>query len=124
MALQDKLPKDAASLLMLRERLDKMSDAKKGEFAQSLPMLKLKSPKLGLLFGIFGLYGTDRLYKGDIWLGLAKFALTNSFFGIVVSGVWWIVDWFLVHKDIRKDNFQKVMSALESNQQNGGALSF
>lgn len=115
MMLQDKLPKDAMSLTLLREKLDKMSEAKRDEFAQSLPTLKLKSPKLGLILGIFfGLYGTDRLYKGDKGKGIAKLALTLTFFGIIVSSVWTIVDWFIVHKGIRNDNLQKILSVLES----------
>lgn len=52
--------------------------------------LNLKSPKIGLILGIFfGIFGVDRFYKGDIFLGTIKlisFFISNiSFFFIVTS---------------------------------------
>ena len=103
MMLQDKLPKDA-STLTLRDKLDKMSDAKRDEFAKAVSMQNLKSPMTGLILGILlGGIGVDRFYKGDIGLGIIKLLTLGCF------GIWTIIDWFLVHKGIRQDNLQKVM---------------
>lgn len=103
MMLQNKLPKDA-STLTLRDKLDKMSDAKRDEFAKAVSMQNLKSPTTGLILGILlSGAGVDRFYKGDIVLGVVKLLTLGCL------GVWIIVDLFLVHKGIRKDNLQKIM---------------
>lgn len=135
MMLQDKLPKDPMSTMNLRDRLDKMSDEQKGKFNSSLAMIKLKSHVVGLVLGLFlGVVGADRFYKGDIGMGIAKLVLyilgyVLLIFGassystalmviggimIFAAGVWVLVDWFLVWKGIKKDNLNKIMTALNS----------
>ena len=106
MMLQDKLPKDA-SVMTLRDRLDKASDTKRDEFSKTISMLNLKSPMTGLILGLFlGGLGVDRFYKGDIGLGILKIVTLGGF------GIWILVDLFIVGKGIRKDNLQKVMMAI------------
>ena len=103
MMLQDKLPKDA-STLTLRDKLDKMSDAKRDEFAKAVSMQKLKSPVIGLILGLcFGYLGVDRFYKGDIGLGIVKLITLGGFF------IWALIDLFLVYKGIKQDYLHKVM---------------
>ena len=104
--LQDKLPKDT-SIMTLRNRLDKASDTKRDEISQTISMLDLKSPMVGLILGLFlGGLGVDRFYKGDIGLGILKLLTLGGL------GIWTIIDLFLVYKGIRKDNLQKVMLAI------------
>ena len=106
MMLQDKLPKDA-SVMTLRDRLDKASDTKRDEFSKTISMLNLKSPMTGLILGLLlGGLGVDRFYKGDIGLGILKIVTLGGF------GIWILVDLFIVGKGIRKDNLQKVMMAI------------
>ena len=134
MMLQDKLPKDPASAMALRDKLDKTSEAKKDELMKNLPMLQLKSPALVFWVGsfLFGAFGVGRFMIGDktigaIRLGLAIlfFVLYGLAFGIqsnVVLGlaavvrivilIWWVVDLFLTGKKLRKQNLDKIMQAL------------
>lgn len=89
------------NVFVLQNALEKVSDDKMA----ILNMIPLKSPVVGLLLGIFlGLVGADRFYKGDLGVGVAKLI-----FCIYTFGVWWIVDWFLVYKGIKEDNFNKIM---------------
>ncbi|MGX2984108.1 TM2 domain-containing protein [Helicobacter sp. 23-1048] len=103
MMLQDKLPKDIQSQQLLRDKLDKLNDTQRDELVQKLPLLNLKNPVVGLVLGLFlGGAGADRFYKGNIGLGVVKL------FTLGGLGIWTIIDLFIVHKGIRKDNFEKV----------------
>ena len=134
MMLQDKLPKNPASVMALREKLDKTSEVKKDELMKNLPFLNLKSPALVFWVGsfLFGAFGVGRFMIGDktigaIRLGLAIlfFVLYGLAFGIqstIVLGlaafvriavlIWWVVDLFLTGKKLRKQNLDKIMQAL------------
>lgn len=105
---------------------------------EALLVLKLKSPKIGLVLGIsFGALGVDRFYKGDYLLGSLKlfillFTYIVIFGGFVFFGeeefiailfliffmitiIWQVSDWFLVYNGIKKDNFNKVKCLLKDN---------
>lgn len=133
MMVQDKLPKDMISLSNLRDRLDKLSDAKREELVQKLPMLNLKSPALVFWVGsfLFGHLGVGRFMIGDtllggIRLGLFILYLMSGFFafisvtaGITISsiaviamGIWWIVDLLITGKKLRKKNLDKILQAI------------
>lgn len=133
MMVQDKLPKDMVSLSNLRDKLDKLSDAKREELVQKLPMLKLKSPALVFWVGslLFGNFGVGRFMIGDtllggIRLGLFILYLMSGFFGlinvtagIVISAtaltamwIWYIVDLFITGKKLRKKNLDKILLAI------------
>lgn len=133
MMVQDKLPKDMTSLSNLRDRLDKLSDAKREELMQKLPMLNLKSPALVFWVGsfLFGSLGVGRFMIGDtllggIRLGLFILYLTSGFFafisvtaGITISSIaviamwiWYIVDLFITGKKLRKKNLDKILLAI------------
>ncbi len=125
MMLQDKLPKDPASAMALRDRLDKASDTKRDDFSKTIGMLNLKNPTTGLILSLFlGGFGADRFYKGDIGLGVLKIILlivsySLLFLGMAVVGffsffVWAVADIFFVYKGIKKDNLAKVMTALSN----------
>lgn len=135
MALQDKMPKDAVSAMLLRDKLDKASEAKKNELMQILPMLNLKSPALVFWVGCFllGWLGVGRFMVGDIVLGVLRLVLglTDLSLALVVRDmdfdesivlvfllvnladiVWWIVDMFLVGKKARQQNLEKVLQII------------
>lgn len=107
-AWQDKIPSE--SVFGLQKQLEtQLKDADENALSQ-LSMIQLKDPIIGLVLGLFlGVFGADRFYKGDIGLGVAKLILTLTIFGIIISWVWAIVDYFLVWQGIKRDNFQKIM---------------
>lgn len=79
MILKDKIPRD--SIFYLKESLEKASK----EQRQKLFFVKIKNPSYGLLFG-FLLFGLDRIYKGDIILGVIKMVFAFfSYFGFIIS---------------------------------------
>ena len=135
MMLQDKLPKDPASVMALREKLDKMSETKKDEFIQILPTLKLKSPALVFWVGafLFGGLGVARFMIGDKQEGIMRlclllvipiiFGALAAITGVVaiaiigsvsytIAIVWAFVDLFLIFKATRRKNLDKILQAI------------
>lgn len=127
MMLQDKLPKDPASVTALRENLDKTSEAKKDELMKNLPFLNLKSPALVFWVGAFcfGGLGVGRFMIGDklhggLRLGLCVLCFISDFaaMGVVTQGlgswllIWTIADLFFIGKKTRKKNLDKILQAL------------
>lgn len=127
MMLQDKLPKDPASVMALREKLDKTSEAKKDELMKNLPFLNLKSPALVFWVGafLFGWIGLGRFMVGDklhggLRLGLCVIYFISAFaaMGVITQGlgswllIWTIVDLFFIGKKTRKKNLDKILQAI------------
>jgi len=127
MMLQDKLPKDPASVMALREKLDKTSEAKKDELMKNLPFLNLKSPALVFWVGsfLFGAFGVGRFMIGDklhggLRLGLCVIYFISAFaaMGVITQGlgswllIWTIVDLFFIGKKTRKKNLDKILQAI------------
>ncbi|MGX2983730.1 TM2 domain-containing protein [Helicobacter sp. 23-1045] len=131
--LKDKVPSNA--LLSLKESLDKASD----DAIQRLLLINLKNAILGLIFSAI-LPGVDRIYKGDIILGIFKIIyfvvvyigiesnlgdrlVANSessvlavlwLLAIVAMLAWFVADMFLVWKGIKRDNLKKIFEILEA----------
>lgn len=104
---QDKIPTE--SVLILQDQLKNIPEDR----TTPLMGIQLKNPLIGLILGIFlGTLGIDRFYKGNIGLGIAKLVLTLTYFGLIISSIWAIVDLFLVWKGIKKDNLQKIQSVI------------
>ena len=128
-SLKDKVPNDA--LLPLKESLDKADDGA----SERLLLVNFKNAVLGLVFSVI-LPGVDRIYRGDIALGVFKIIY---FIGVyvaleVMSGrqsvtdttmilllvlavgllVWFVADMFLVWRGIKRDNLAKIFNALEA----------
>lgn len=98
----NKIPSE--NLLMLQAQLESIDEKE----AISLSLIPLKEPFVGLLLGLFfGMFGVDRFYKGDIGLGVAKLLLCW-----LTLGIWALIDLFFVYTGIKKDNFQKIMQAI------------
>ncbi|WP_297966966.1 NINE protein [uncultured Campylobacter sp.] len=131
MSLADKLP--STGEVVLRNKLDGVSDETLNKISASIPMLNLKSPGAGLVLGLlFGGLGVDRFYKGDIGLGFMKLLLlfilgfilnlaqtqpsdttyTMLVLFTVVAVIWMFVDLFLVFSGIKKDNLNKILMIL------------
>ena len=132
MSLAGKLP--STGEVVLRNKLDGVSDETLNKISASIPMLNLKSPGVGLVLGIlFGGLAVDRFYKGDIGLGFTKllllfiwgilFGLAQAepsdatymilgLFVVVVATIWAFADLFLVFGGIKKDNLNKILMIL------------
>ncbi|QYA62273.1 TM2 domain-containing protein [Campylobacter fetus subsp. fetus] len=83
----------------------------------------MKNPLIGLILGVlFGGFGVDRFYKGDVILGIAKLVLTIigwmtvliviGYIFLIIVFVWVIADFFLVYKGIKQDNLNKIIQIL------------
>ena len=131
MSLAGKLP--STGEVVLRNKLDGVSDETLNKISASIPMLNLKSPIVGLILGfLLGGLGIDRFYKGDIGLGIIKLLLSVGsmlFFDaglsekdesllvvgsilFIASMIFYAVDLFLVFTGIKKDNLNKVLMVL------------
>ncbi|EAH8300735.1 NINE protein [Campylobacter fetus] len=117
MYMQDKVP--SQGLLLLQDKLKVASQEK----LQSIALIPLKNPLIGFILGVlFGGFGVDRFYKGDVILGIAKLVLTIigwmtvliviGYIFLIIVFVWVIADFFLVYKGIKQDNLNKIIQIL------------
>jgi len=102
--LKDKIPNNMQEISILKEKLSAASEAK----IQNVQLVSLKDSTIGLILGLLGLgiFGIDRFYKGDIFLGILKLITLGGF------GIWALIDLILVYKGIKKDNFDKILQCL------------
>lgn len=64
-----------------------------------LNTFKFKSPTAATVLSVMlGYLGIDRFYSGNYIMGIIKLCT----FGLY--GIWWIVDWFLVGKEVKRKN--------------------
>lgn len=67
-----------------------------------LNTFRFKSPTLAILLSVLlGWLGIDRFYSGNYIMGIIKLCT----FGF--SGIWWVIDWFLIGKEIKRKNQSK-----------------
>lgn len=128
----DKLPRDGLAAITLKEKFERLSEERKKDVLNQLPMLKLKSPTLVFWVGtfLFGPFGVRRFMIGDMVLGFVRlaFVIIPIIFNIVASKslqniayilvivnwtIWWIVDMFLVGKKLRKQNYEKIANIIQ-----------
>lgn len=96
-----KLPPE--SIGMLRSRLLEVDDATMAHAVFS----QLKDPTIALILSIVvGVYGIDRLYIGDIGLGVGKLLTCAGAF------VWYLIDIFMIMDATRKKNLETVLIQL------------
>ncbi|HEB9343850.1 TPA: hypothetical protein RZK20_000347 [Campylobacter coli] len=135
-SIGDKLPRDGLAVLALKEKFERLSEERKKDVLNQLPMLKLKSPALVFWVGtfLFGPFGVGRFMIGDILLGFVRlvFVIIPIIFSIVANEslqniasilmlinwivnwtIWWIVDMFLVGKKLRKQNYEKIANIIQ-----------
>ncbi|GET46885.1 TM2 domain-containing protein [Capnocytophaga felis] len=89
----------------IRQRLLEMDDSR----WIYLQTLQFKDPTTALLISILtpilAFSGIDRIYIGDVGLGLAKLLTCGGL------GIWTIVDWFLIMDATRDKNSEILQSA-------------
>lgn len=123
--LKEKVPSD--SYLALKQSLDTASEQK----LATLLLLNFKNPIIGLIFSVF-LPGVDRIYKGDLVLGVIKILLfwgsyialnmgvyiedanliLSSFAVLFCGSIWVLIDIFLVYRGIKMYNLSLIFNAL------------
>ena len=135
-SLKDKVFDDV--LLPLKESLDKADES----VGEKILSAKFKDPWLARYLSML-LPGVDRIYKGDMILGLVKtifFAIILASVGAVVMAdnlgkglsitglmlwfacyllawAWFVADIFLVHRGIKHDNLAKIFEILQETKQ-------
>lgn len=57
-----------------------------------------------VLWYFLGMLGGHRFYIGKTGSAIAQLVLTITLVGMVVTGVWWIIDAFLLHGYVRDKN--------------------
>nr|WP_314564881.1 TM2 domain-containing protein [uncultured Campylobacter sp.] len=114
------------NLIAIKNKIDKV-EAKGRKVDVSLIASRLSSPNVGLIISVFlGWLGSDRIYKGDMGLSVFKLficsmltilATISGLYPIaIVSLAWYLIDICWVYFGIKKDNFNKIMQALEDNE--------
>ena len=72
----------------------------------SMYLAQMKDPTITIILSIFlGGYGIDRIYIGDVGLGIVKLLTCGGI------GVWWLVDLFLITDLVKEKNLQFIMNA-------------
>jgi TM2 domain family protein len=118
------------SLIVIRDRMQKL-EAKGIKSDISPTLARLKSPVTGLFIGYVG---ADRFYKGDKNLAINKLSyfivaiaftipgiyhnseseITFSFILYLIVSIWCLADILPVFFGIKRDNFDKIMQALDN----------
>lgn len=57
-----------------------------------------------LLCWFFGMLGVHRFYVGKTGTGIAMLLLTITFFGMIVTGIWVLIDLIVIASGTFKDN--------------------
>ena len=72
--------------------------------AACIYLAQMKDPTLALILSILvGAYGIDRIYLGDVGLGILKLLTCGGL------GIWWFIDLFFISDLIRQKNYQTLM---------------
>lgn len=99
MVYGSKLP--PASFPMVKERLEQLDDPK-----ANMLLAQLKDPTISLVLSILlGGYGIDRIYIGEVGLGILKLLTCGGL------GVWWLIDLFLIMERTRENNLNQLMNS-------------
>ena len=69
-------------------------------------LAQLKDPTISLVLSILlGGYGIDRIYIGEVGLGILKLLTCGGL------GVWWLIDLFLIMERTRENNLNQLMNS-------------
>nr|WP_094096350.1 TM2 domain-containing protein [Paenibacillus physcomitrellae] len=78
-----------------------------------------------ILWYFLGIVGGHRFYMKRIGTAILQLILSLTVVGLIITGIWWIVDAFLVHLWVRDHNTEieaDVISQIELER--GGRMSF
>lgn len=90
-------------IFKIRRILEELPDEK----YYLLETISFKDPTIALVLSILvGGLGIDRFFIGHIGIGILKLITCGGL------GIWTIVDWFLIMRAARRENFQKFMNML------------
>lgn len=106
--------------LMINDKLDNIDEKK----FNNLSLIPFKNPLIAVVLGIvFGIFGVDRFYQGNIKLGVLKlviwlvgmltFLLFIGIFILWALYIYVLVDLFFVYKAVQNNNYQKILKAIE-----------
>lgn len=57
-----------------------------------------------VLWYFLGIFGGHRFYMKKTGSAVAQLILSLTFIGLIVTGIWWIVDAFLLHTWVKEEN--------------------
>ncbi|WP_059041837.1 MULTISPECIES: TM2 domain-containing protein [Paenibacillus] len=57
-----------------------------------------------ILWYFLGIFGGHRFYMGKIGTAVTQLILSLTVVGLIATGIWWIVDAFLVHTWVKRHN--------------------
>ena len=67
-------------------------------------LAQMKDPTLALILSVLvGGYGVDRIYLGDVGLGILKLLTCGGL------GIWWIIDLFYITDLTKEKNYETLM---------------
>lgn len=73
----------------------------------SIVLAQAKDPTIAIILSVVvGSLGIDRIYIGDIGLGILKLITCGGF------GLWWLIDLFLIMDATKQRNLQHMMELL------------
>lgn len=92
----DKLPVSAYQMICSRlEQMDWQT--------ANMAFMQMKDPTIALILSIIiGSWGIDRIYVGDMGLGILKLITCGG------CGVWWLVDLFLIMERTKEKNAMRL----------------
>ena len=94
---------DPSTLYIVKRKLLALHDIK----SKRIKYISFKDPMVALILSLlFGIFGVDRLYIGNVGLGILKLITLGG------SGVWVIIDWFLIMRAARKANSKRILRGL------------
>lgn len=90
------------SIFSVKEQLKDMDYS-----TASIVLAQAKDPTIAIILSVVvGSLGIDRIYIGDIGLGILKLITCGGF------GLWWLIDLFLIMDATKQRNLQHMMELL------------
>ena len=69
----------------------------------SIILAQAKDPTISIILSIIvGAWGIDRIYIGDVGLGIIKLLTCGG------CGIWWLIDLFLIMDATKRKNLQQI----------------
>lgn len=70
----------------------------------SIYLAQAKDPTIAIILSVLvGTLGIDRIYIGDITIGILKLITCGG------CGIWWLIDLFLIMDATKEKNLQKIL---------------